>query len=310
MTQYLRAAAMSDRLLRFLAQNSGELSKHEYTDEKGIPKQIATGQRMRLILSLLGHANEEYMVWCSVARYMKEAKLNSQSVQDHLKLLEQVGWIRKDGLEPSNTGRPSTRYEITLPNQPAKEIKQERVVPTLVPTHMPTLVPTGKHLTRTRTKTTHTAEQAVSFISPAANRHKLQRVSKEYGKQALEQALLDGQQIKSQAAFSAHMAKQISDPANELNEKAIQLIEQNPDMSPAEIVSQLCESPAPKPVRHNPAYDSALGGVMGIYRAYGLAEAIEACNGQGAWADELKVFVHNQEQEKQAQRHAQQGVVA
>lgn len=310
MTQHLRVAAMSDRLTRWLCENSGELSKHEYINEAGVPKQIMTGQRLRLLLSLLGHANEEYLVWCSVKTYQREAKLNSQSVQDHLKLLEQMGWVRKDGLEPSNTGRPSTRYEITLPNQPAKEVRQERVVPTVVPTQMLTQMPTGKHLSITKTKTTHTAEQAVSFISPAANRHKLKRVSTEYGKQALEQALLDGQQIKSQAAFSAHMAKQISDPANELNEKAIQLIEQNPDMSPAEIVSQLCESPAPKPVRHNPAYESALGGVMGIYRAYGLAEAIEACNGQGAWADELKVFVHNQEQEKQAQRHAQQGVVA
>lgn len=301
---------MSDRLIRWLCENSGELSKHEYTDEKGIPKQIATGQRMRLIMSLLGHANEDYMVWCSVARYMREAKLNSQSTQDHLKLLEQLGWIRKDGLEPSNTGRASIRYEITLPNQPAKEVKAPEVVPTVVPTHMPTLMPTGKHLTRTRTKTTHTAETAVSSISPAANRHKLKRVSTEYGKQALEQALLEGQPIKSPAAFSAHMAKQVSDPASELNDKALQLIEQHPDMQPAEIVSMLCETSAPKPQRINPAYESALGGVMGIYRAYGLAEAIEACNGQGAWADELKVFVHKQEQQKQTQRHAQQGVVA
>ena len=301
---------MSDRLIRWLCENSGELSKHEYTDEKGIPKQIATGQRMRLIMSLLGHANEDYMVWCSVARYMREAKLNSQSVQDHLKLLEQLGWVRKDGLEPSNTGRASIRYEITLPNQPAKEVKTPEAVPTVVPTHMPTLMPTGKHLTRTRTKTTHTAETAVSSISPAANRHKLRRVSTEYGKQALEQALLEGQQIKSPAAFSAHMAKQVSDTASELYDKALQLIEQNPEMQPAEIVSMLCENPAPKPARLNLAYDSALGGVMGIYRAYGLAEAIEACNGQGAWADELKVFVHKQEQHKQAERQAQQGVVA
>ena len=301
---------MSDRLTRWLCENSGELSKHEYTDEKGIPKQIATGQRMRLIMSLLGHANEDYMVWCSVARYMREAKLNSQSVQDHLKLLEQLGWVRKDGLEPSNTGRASIRYEITLPNQPAKEVKTPEAVPTVVPTHMPTLMPTGKHLTRTRTKTTHTAETAVSSISPAANRHKLRRVSTEYGKQALEQALLDGQQIKSPAAFSAHMAKQVSDTASELYDKALQLIEQNPEMQPAEIVSMLCESPAPKPVRLKLAYDSALTGVMGIYRAYGLAEAIEACNGQGIWADELKVFVHKQDQHKQAERQAQQGVVA
>ena len=301
---------MSDRLIRWLCENSGELSKHEYTDEKGIPKQIATGQRMRLIMSLLGHANEDYMVWCSVARYMREAKLNSQSTQDHLKLLEQLGWIRKDGLEPSNTGRASIRYEITLPNQPAKEVKTPEAVPTVVPTHMPTLMPTGKHLTRTRTKTTHTGETAVSSISPAVNRHKLKRVSTEYGKQALEQALLEGQQIKSPAAFSAHMAKQVSDPASELNDKALQLIEQHPDMQPAEIVSLLCETSAPKPQRHNPAYDSALTGVMGIYRAYGLAEAIDACNGQGIWADELKVFVHKQEQQKQVQQHAQQGVVA
>ena len=301
---------MSDRLTRWLCENSGELSKHEYTDEKGIPKQIATGQRMRLIMSLLGHANEDYMVWCSVARYMREAKLNSQSVQDHLKLLEQLGWVRKDGLEPSNTGRASIRYEITLPNQPAKEVKTPEAVPTVVPTHMPTQMPTGKHLTRTKTKTTHTGETAVSSISPAANRHKLRRVSTEYGKQALEQALLDGQQIKSPAAFSAHMAKQVSDTASELYDKALQLIEQNPEMQPAEIVSMLCENPAPKPVRLNLAYDSALTGVMGIYRAYGLAEAIEACNGQGAWADELKVFVHKQDQHKQAERQAQQGVVA
>jgi hypothetical protein len=135
-------------------------------------------------------------------------------------------------------------------------------------------------------------------------------VSTEYGKQALEQALLDGQQIKSPAAFSAHMAKQVSDPASELHDKALHLIEQNPEMQPAEIVSMLCENPAPKPERLNLAYDSALTGVMGIYRAYGLAEAIEACNGQGIWADELKVFVHKQDQQKQAERHAQQGVVA
>lgn len=301
---------MSDRLLRFLAENSGELSKHEYIDEKGKPKQVATGQRMRLIMSLIGHANEDYMVWCSVARYMHEAKLNSQSVQDILKLLEQVGWIRKDGLEPSNTGRPSIRYEITLPNQPAKEVRHLGVVPTLVPTHMPTLMPTGKHLTRTRTKTTHTAEQAVSSKSPAANRHKLKRVSTEYGKQALEQALQEGQQIKTPAAFSAHMAKQVNDPAGELYEQATQLIEANPEMQPADIVSMLYEPSASKPQRLNPALDSALTGVMGIYRAYGLAEALEACNGQGAWADELKVFIHKQEQQKQTQLHAQRGVVA
>jgi hypothetical protein len=301
---------MSDQLTRWLCENSGELSKHEYTNDEGNPKQILTGQRLRLLLSMLGHANEDYMVWCSVGRYMREAKLNSQSVQDHLKLLEQLGWIKKDGKEPSNTGRASIRYEITLPNQPAKEVKTPEAVPTVVPTHMPTLMPTGKHLTRTRTKTTHTAETAVSSISPAANRHKLKRVSTEYGKQALEQALLEGQQIKSPAAFSAHMAKQVSDPASELNDKALQLIEQHPDMQPAEIVSMLCETSAPKPQRHNPAYESALTGVMGIYRAYGLAEAIEACNGQGAWADELKVFVHKQEQQKLTQRHAQQGVVA
>ena len=301
---------MSDRLIRWLCENSGELSKHEYTNENGIPKQIATGQRMRLIMSLLGHANEDYMVWCSVARYMREAKLNSQSVQDHLKLLELQGWIRKDGLEPSNTGRASIRYEITLPNQPAKEVKTPTVVPTVVPTLMPTLMPTGKHLTKTKTKTTHTAETAVSFISPAANRHKLKRVSTEYGKQALEQALLEGQQIKTPAAFSAHMAKQISDTASELHDKAMRLIEQHPDMQPAEIVSMLCENPAPKPERLNLAYESALTGVMGIWRAYGLAEAIDACNGQGIWADELKVFVHKQDQQRQAQRHAQQGVVA
>ena len=301
---------MSDQLCRWLCENSGELSKHEYTNEKGVPKQILTGQRLRLLLSMLGHANEDYMVWCSVARYMREAKLNSQSTQDHLKLLEQMGWIRKDGLEPSNTGRASIRYEITLPNQPAKEIKTPKAVPTVVPTLMPTLMPTGKHLTRTKTKTTHTAETAVSSISPAANRHKLKRVSTEYGKQALEQALLDGQQIKSQAAFSAHMSKQISDPDSELYDKALQIIEQNPEMQPAEIVSMLCENPAPKPERLNPAYESALTGVMGIWRAYGLAEAIDACNGQGIWADELKLFIHKQDQQGQAQRHAQKGVVA
>ena len=305
---------MSDRLTRWLCENSGELSTHEFINENGIPKAILTGQRLRLLLSLLGHANDDYMVWCSVKTYMREAKLNSQSTQDHLKLLEQMGWIRKDGQQPSNTGRPSIRYEITLPNQPPKElyeplksVNNSQVVPEVVLTQMPTQMPTGKHLTRTKTRTTHTAERT---SSAAAERAQLKRVGKEYGKQALEKAQQQGQYIKTPEAWAAHMSKQVSTQEGDLYELALELIEQHPDKTAIDIAALLSPNISAPQAPIDPVLSAHMSMAGGLYLTEGLQVALEFAEGQGHYAPQLKVFLHNRANKTKADNKQQQGEVA
>ena len=139
-----------------------------------------------------------------------------------------------------------------------------------------------------RAEHTHTLETAVSSTSLANTRKILKKVGDEYGKQALEQAKHEGLQVKTPAAFSAHMAKTVIHQEGDLHEKAVALIHTNPDTPTALIARMLTENPAPTTDKLSPQLDSALTGVMGIYWAYGLSESIEACNDHGESADELK----------------------
>lgn len=277
---------MASHLLIHLAQTQAALRKVTYPDPKtGNPRQALTGQAYALMLALCDHANEtERASWCSQRTYMAQTGLNGQTIQELLQRFIEVGWIKKDGQEPSRTGRPSDRYIVTLPNLPALEPRtaqpSSEVAPTNAPEFAPTFAPTfaltGKHLTKTETenKNTHTDKPSAQ----AAPSLLLKQLGVEYAKHELLQAKKAGEDIRSEGAWLKAVARDLSEPAGSKYALAMEVVETygNSNTVPQllaimhdneRLTDQRTTAPAAKLPQH---IDSALSNAIGIVRAQGI----------------------------------------
>ena len=282
---------MASHLLIHLAQTQAALRKVTYLDPKtGRPRQVLTGQAYALMLALCDHANEtERASWCSQRTYMAQTGLNGQTIQELLQRFIEAGWIKRDGQEPSRTGRPSDRYIVTLPNLPALETRtaqpSSEVAPTNAPEFAPTFAPTnaltGKHLTRTETENINTHTDKPS--AQAAPSLLLKQLGVEYAKHELLQAKKAGEDIRSEGAWLKAVAKDLSEPAGSKYALAMEVVESYGDSNTLpqllaimhdneRLTEQRTTAPAAKLPQH---IDSALSSAIGIARVEGIEASKE-----------------------------------
>ena len=286
---------MASHLFIHLAQTQAALRKVTYPDPKtGNPRQVLTGQAYALMLVLCDHANEtERASWCSQRTYMAQSGLNGQTVQKILQQFIEVGWIKKDGQEPSRTGRPSDRYIVTLPDLPALETRtaqpSSEVAPTNAPTNAlefalgfaPTFALTGKHLTRTETETKNTHTDKPS--AQAAPSLLLKQLGVEYAKHELLQAKKAGTKILSEGAWLKSVANSLTDPEGIKHSLAMEVVETYGDSNTLPQLlaimhdnERLTEQRTPAPAAKLPQHiDSAFGSAVGIARTQGIEASKE-----------------------------------
>jgi hypothetical protein len=286
---------MASHLLIHLAQNGATLRKVTYLDPKtGNPRQVLTGQAYALMLALCDHANEtERATWCSQRTYMAQTGLNGQTIQKILQQFIEAGWIRRDGQEPSRTGRPSDRYIVTLPELPALETRtakpSSKVAPTnapdfapdFAPTFAPTNALTGKYLTRTETETKNTHTDKPS--AQAAPSLLLKQLGVEYAKHELLQAKKAGAKILSEGAWLKSVTNDLTEPAGSKHSLALEVVELYGDSNTLpqllaimhdneRLTDQRTTAPAAKLPQH---IDSALSSAIGIARVDGIEASKE-----------------------------------
>ena len=247
---------MSDRLLRYIAQHSGELCKISYPGVNGNPLPVITGQAMRVLLCMADFAADpELVCWASQQTIAQKTGLSNQNVSLFIGQMQAAGLLVYDGKQPTNTGgRPSNRYIINLPGfefeQPSHLPEAGSFTPSNTPSNTPTntpaITPAGRGGTEQEQNINTHTEKKERVSGNKALKNKLEALGLEYAKR--QQRASSGKvEIENPAGWLRSVAKAVTSPKGEYYETACGLIEAYPEADTAELCDQLDRALSPDP---------------------------------------------------------------